>query len=533
MNASTRIRLAFAGLALLAGVASDKLVALLPWVLLVVVLDLGATWIVAGRGTRGTRADAYVLLTVGAAVSGIAYALTGLSAALLVLVPAFHGGLAFGRRAIAFVCGAAALAYLVVTVPTVGLAEVGHRGEGAWILGSVVLVLLGAMSRQMEQHDADVQAASAAEASMLLRRLRAVADELDTGFDAPSVGELVLGRLADALPSDRSAVLTYDAASTTILAMRGTNRLPWADPSDESSPLHPFCSGDGTGGRVSAYDSRGRRLHLLAQPLRGADDRPLGMLVADRLVEPFTEEELAAAAVVATGAGDLVEAAVLFGRLREGAVLEERNRLAREMHDGIAQELAVLAYQADAAHHAAVRGHGPSVEALDDLRDAIRGTVKGMRTHIADLRMLDRPGRSLGAIVSHSLQTFGTESGIRTHLVLSEHRSRFPADDEMQLHRLVTDFLEDARGAYGVTQVSVELTLAPPYARLEMSHNGSSGLTSRSFASSPFVRGGGRVLVTEAPVQVTALLGEGPEGPEPTDHAMGSRVSALPQGGSS
>jgi signal transduction histidine kinase len=43
-----------------------------------------------------------------------------------------------------------------------------------------------------------------------------------------------------------------------------------------------------------------------------------------------------------------LETAALFDELRIAAATEERSRLAREMHDGIAQDLAFLGYQLDA-----------------------------------------------------------------------------------------------------------------------------------------------------------------------------------------
>jgi signal transduction histidine kinase len=52
-----------------------------------------------------------------------------------------------------------------------------------------------------------------------------------------------------------------------------------------------------------------------------------------------------------------LETAALFDELRIAAATEERSRLAREMHDGIAQDLAFLGYQLDALT-AALAPHG-------------------------------------------------------------------------------------------------------------------------------------------------------------------------------
>ncbi len=53
-----------------------------------------------------------------------------------------------------------------------------------------------------------------------------------------------------------------------------------------------------------------------------------------------------------------LEAALLFDEVRSLATNEERQRLAREIHDGVAQELVMVGYGIDNAHGGAARG-GP------------------------------------------------------------------------------------------------------------------------------------------------------------------------------
>lgn len=492
VTAPWRIRLYLAAVALLVGLIMHRGLDLLPWVALVAALDLGATWLLARSGARESVTDAMTLVVSSAVASGVAFAIVGYAASPLLLIPAYHGGLVVGRRALPLVGGSAAVAAAVTVTSLYGLHQLGRRGGLPWLLAGIIFVLLGAWSFQLSKAGEQVEEAAAHEASQLLRRLEELAASMGTGFDAPSLGAVALDDLAHAVKCDRSAVLVADEGWAVPLSLSGATRFPWREPGRSDSVLYRTWHE-----KVPHTDrfQGGRMREVLTVPLLAANDELLGLIVADRVDTAYGRDDLAAATRVARRVAPALEAAMLFARLRESAALEERTRLAREMHDGLAQDLAALAYQADAAQ-VLVKRHDPGAEAaVEALRTAIRGVVVDMRSQISELRMVDRPDRSLGALLGTALQSLASTTGVRTTMTLSENRLRFPADVELQLHRLATEVLQDARISRDVTFFELNVVLHPPYAELILRHDGSTLLRSSTFEDSPLARGGAKIKV--------------------------------------
>ncbi len=133
--------------------------------------------------------------------------------------------------------------------------------------------------------------------------------------------------------------------------------------------------------------------------------------------------------------GPVIGVALSFAALRERAGFEERERLAREMHDGIAQELVALGFRLDLVSRTlgAPNGADPqeaaqkAAEMLTESRTQLRRILGDLRSHISDLRVSVRPERGLGATMTSRLQSFGTSTEVIVSLRLDESGFRLPA----------------------------------------------------------------------------------------------------------
>jgi signal transduction histidine kinase len=162
-----------------------------------------------------------------------------------------------------------------------------------------------------------------------------------------------------------------------------------------------------------------------------------------------------------------LETAALFDELRISAAAEERARLAREMHDGIAQDLAFLGYELDGLT-ATLRSSGAheGVEHARQLRKHMTSLISDLRLSLSDLRSSIGPGRGLGAALSEYARSAGTSSGITVHLTLTEGSTRLPARVEVQLLRIAHEAVNRARRRPGATNLWVSLSVDPPCAVL-------------------------------------------------------------------
>jgi signal transduction histidine kinase len=458
--------------------ATSTLPAALPWILLVTALDLGATalQVLPGQRPAVVRRWSLALVLTAAACSGVAFILGGVATVPLALIPAYHAGLRFGRRGF----GAAYLAAVSGLAAAELLTSSHHMvlgALGAWLLSVPLLGLLGAWSKSMA---CDAGGPSTAgEAVAIMQRLHDLADTLYTGFDAPAHGASVLEDLATAVPTDRSVVFVGGPGEMPVpVALRGCTRVPWVD-----------TEADGVGVRLSPTvpvevlrigTDLGQRLALVAL-LCTHEGEVLGFVAGDRPVgRPFTPAELAAAARIARASAPELHAALLFGQLRARATLEERRRLAREVHDGVAQDLAALGYQIDGLRMRAAASGSELKGPLDGLRASVAATITDVRSHISELRMPERPETGLGSVVGAAVQSFGSVTGVSTTVSVTG-TTRLEAPLELALHRMLLEVLADAQAGQATT-ASVRLRLRTAGSVLEVAHDGHSRLTDAQVA---------------------------------------------------
>jgi signal transduction histidine kinase len=492
------LSLATIGIAALSG----DLFVVAPWALVVTAADI---LIVILRQWRPYLAEAWMLALMGGltALAAVAVQVAGAPALLLLLIPAIHAGLALGFQG-ALVVGWVSL---IVGFSMTLMTDTMFRGFPVivWMTVAFIATLVASIWRIPPP---DKDAVAAQEAKALLIRLGSLADSLDTGFDLPALGDWALSEIDDLIGIERGAVLLRTEDDAVVVGLRGHTRMPWPAPTLPESVLHrtweesvPVRGAFGTG-----QD----RVFVLTVPLVAADGSAVGMVAVDRAAKPFTAEEQRTAEGVANRIEPLVEVGVLFSRLRGRAALEERARLARDMHDGVAQELAALAFTVDALLQR-TPSDDPVYRGLESLRQSMRHSLGDLRNQISTLRMVERPGVSLGAILSTTLQEFATNTSVRTTMTLDESPFRFPAHVEMQVQRLALDVLADAR-ASGATFVDWNVRLAAPNARMVFMHDGTPALTKDAYAASALTEHGELVVDSLVPhgLYVELLLGTDP-----------------------
>ena len=112
-----------------------------------------------------------------------------------------------------------------------------------------------------------------------------------------------------------------------------------------------------------------------------------------------------------------MDTAVLFDEVRHMATSEERNRLAREMHDGVAQEIVALGYVVDEIE--SVSDDTRTRELAASLREEITRVVSELRYSIFDLRHHVTDHRLSGALAEY-VRELSTGTGLRVHLSFDE-----------------------------------------------------------------------------------------------------------------
>jgi signal transduction histidine kinase len=431
------------------------------------------------------------LVLLAAAVAGAATTVhvgTPTGAPLLLLIPAFRAGEVYGRPA-------AALCVLTAVTVSLGTAamsgDLGPALEAGWLQwGGLALLggMLGAWSasvhRSSVQHPsapATDEPPAAHEAAVLLRRLDTLAGALDGGFDAPASAELLLDAVDAAVPSRRRGVLVGFGHDPAVpLALRGTDRVPWPDPALAApGPAGSLLGRVWRSGTAERGEMQvdGETRPLLAAALRDPMGDRIGVVVLERSPgAAFDDADVRRVVELAEAHSPNLDASLIFAALRERAGFEERERLAREMHDGIAQELVALGFRVDRLKRLPDEDLRPEIV---QLRTEVSRILGDVRSHIGDLRLTVRPEGGLGAAITSQLQVFGAATGAAVTLRLSESSFRLPAHVETGLYRIFLDFVADARRAAQTEEIEVEVSLRTqaPDARMVLRQSGTTRLT--------------------------------------------------------
>ena len=482
----------------------------LPWAALVFMVDLAIGRLLAGPAATDRRHQAFALLLVGAALAGAVHWIANPSAGAfsLLLVPAFRAGEAFGRLAALLTVAIGTAVGMLGTASRVPLDAAYLTSATLWCGLSFMIGVLGAWSSYLrsQRSTANARPWAAREAAVLLRRLDALAGSIDGGFDAPATAELLLDAVESAVPGSRMAVLVGVGSEPAVpLALRGIDRLPWPDPRTANSVLGRVWR---TGvAEAGLWTSENGDRAIAAAPLHNQDGACIGVVVTDRIpAASFVEEELHALVQLAEAHSANVDVALIFTALRQRAAFEERERLAHEIHDGIAQELVALGYRIDVARSQATTLSPQLAPALDAVRVDLSRVLMDLRLSIGDLRSAIRPEQGLGAVVGARLQQFGATTGLTVGLRLTESAYRLPAHVESLIHRLILDVLSDARHAYGTSAIEVCLDVKAPQAWLRITHDGTSQLGADAFLDHPLTALGAEILVEPSDTGVVVNL---------------------------
>ena len=202
-----------------------------------------------------------------------------------------------------------------------------------------------------------------------------------------------------------------------------------------------------------------------------AGPRHLGMLnVASGDWRVLSADELN----LLTTAGALVSLAVERSRLRAA---EERNRLAREIHDTIAQSLAALTMQLEAVDARAVSSDDPHLrESASRALALARATLEEARRSVLELRAAPLEGRSLPEALEWLAADASAGAGAPSIEVRSEGAAsgagELPAAVEVGLYRIaqqaVANLVRHARAKHAV----VRLIHEPERLRLRIEDDG-------------------------------------------------------------
>ena len=383
------------------------------------------------------------------------------------MVPALLAGVSEGRKAIFLVVGSEAVG-LIATLTLGGsntTALAGIELAAPWLLASLGVGFVAEWILRLRGDTPPQDEHSYQSARRLLTQLRSVTRRLSSGLDPVSIGNQVLADIEATVMAPRSALFVRTETGTwTPLVYRGSDARIALEPEGD---LFEKCARDV--GPVSAPQPSGRAdcRHRFAFPVHVGHNL-IGVVLADG--PAALGDDLDMVNEVLSEHALRLDAALVFDEVRSLATVEERQRLAREIHDGIAQELASLGYLVDElADTASTETQGRKLMAL---RGEITRVVNELRLSIFDLRSEIDINGGLGSALSTYVRTVGARSGLTVHLTLDEAPRRLRSDVEGELLRIAQEAVTNARKHSHGENLWVDCRIRPPSALISIQDDG-------------------------------------------------------------
>ncbi|HEU4848214.1 MAG TPA: GAF domain-containing sensor histidine kinase, partial [Rubrobacteraceae bacterium] len=223
------------------------------------------------------------------------------------------------------------------------------------------------------------------------------------------------------------------------------------------------------GGLVDGTD--GLRYHA-SIPLY-AQEKKLGVMnVASPGWRSLSPEDLQLLYTIGDLLSIAIERAELFARSTRLGAVEERNRLAREIHDTLAQGLTATALQLESADALLDAGSEKAHEPLRRALSLTRSNLEEARRSVLDLRASPLEGRPLSEALKALVERWEAETGIAARYGAVNGSRPLPPSVEAALYRICQEALTNVARHAGAERATVRLVATPDRVRLAVEDDG-------------------------------------------------------------
>lgn len=207
-------------------------------------------------------------------------------------------------------------------------------------------------------------------------------------------------------------------------------------------------------------------------PLKMGDE-PIGVLCVDRL-DPlaYSESDLDLLRPFADQAAVAIFNARLIKQARADAAVEERERLARDLHDAVTQTLFSASIMAEAVPLQLQMDPEAGLVSLKKLQQLTRGALGEMRTLLLELRPATLIHSNLGTLLGYLGDAATARSRIPVSVSVNDPDLRLPPDVQIAFYRIAQEALNNITKHAAPTQAHLELVNRPDAVMMTIRDNG-------------------------------------------------------------
>ena len=170
----------------------------------------------------------------------------------------------------------------------------------------------------------------------------------------------------------------------------------------------------------------------------------------------FSDDDERLIGLLAAHAAIAIENARLYERSRELSIVEERNRLARELHDSVIQRLFGVSLAVESAGTLLERDPAAAVAELMRVRDLARGAMEELRAVVFELRPASLEAEGLATVLRKHVEVLRRVTGQEVDLKVCEV-PRLSPECATQVLRIAQEALGNALRHADATRIEVRL----------------------------------------------------------------------------
>ncbi len=294
--------------------------------------------------------------------------------------------------------------------------------------------------------------------------------------------------VVDAVEKDRGIFRIGGAAlwwaETTSEESSLSERRPWTSrgwPSGLEDAGLPALAGAGApralragelpvGGRAEGRE-RGFGTVLLV-PLAAPGERGTGLLAVVSRKSRFPRNTVRVCQTLGSQAALVLENLRLVEEARQAGMLKERQRVAHEIHDTLAQGFTSIVMNLEAAEGAMLPGSRRAREHVEQARQTARESLTEARRLVWALRPESLEDASISEALGRLTERWSSESGVAVGFSVTGTQRPLPAGIEATLFRVAQEALANVRKHARASRVALTLSFMGPTVALDVRDDG-------------------------------------------------------------
>lgn len=216
----------------------------------------------------------------------------------------------------------------------------------------------------------------------------------------------------------------------------------------------------------------GHQAQMLCASVR-IREKPVGVICAVKLRgHRFSWEEDEYLAVLAAFAATAIENAQLAEQSRDVLLAVERERVAREMHDGVAQTLFSVSLGLEFVKKLAARDPDAVAPKVEEIQDQLAVALRDVRHVIYDLRSERLAEKGLLGAIEHWIMQSTTGRDVVGRIVLDTPERGLPEDMELCIYRIAKEAISNVVRHSEAEDFTVRFAFGPDEVVLTVADNG-------------------------------------------------------------